>query len=131
MHDRGLAPGIYDKIFEMYAAAGMTPHIVPTSASPASAGGMIQVASGKGIYIGLGTLLSFGDTPGIVMVPLDEPGASLPVCMVWRASESSPVVLQFIESVRDLFQAAPRANRARAALGRSKRRERPVRRATA
>ena len=132
MHDRGLAPGIYDKIFEMYAAAGMSPHIVPTSASPASAGGMIQVASGKGIYIGLGTLLSFGDTPGIVMVPLDEPAATLPVCLVWRASESSPVVLQFIESVRELFQAVPGTNRARAALGRpSKRRERAVRRATA
>jgi DNA-binding transcriptional LysR family regulator len=132
MHDRDLAPGIYDKIFDMYAAAGMTPHIVPTSASPASAGGMIQVASGKGIYIGLGTLLSFAETPGIVMVPLDEPGASLPVCMVWRASESSPVVLQFVDAVRELFRAPPSADRARAVLGRpSKRRERATRRATA
>jgi DNA-binding transcriptional LysR family regulator len=49
LHERDLAPGIYDKIFELYAAAGIAPHIVPTSASPASAGGMIQVASGKGI----------------------------------------------------------------------------------
>src|SRR5688572_8295582 len=132
LHDRDLAPGIYDKIFELYAAAGIAPHIVPTSASPASAGGMIQVASGKGIYIGLGSLLSLTETPGIAMVPLDEPGASLPVSMVWRASESSPVVLQFVESVRDLFRMTPSAARARRTARRQvKRQDRPVRRATA
>ena len=131
LHDRALAPGIYDKIFELYAAAGMTPHIVPTSASPASASGMIQVASGKGIYIGLGSLRSFADAPGIVMVPLDAPGASLPVCLVWRASESSAVVLQFIESVRDLFQTPAVRRRRAGARPVSKRRDRPVRRASA
>lgn len=109
LHDRELAPSIYDKIFELYAAAGITPHIVPTSASPASAGGLIQVASGKGIYIGLGGLATFAETPGIAIVRLDEPRASLPVCAVWRAPEASPVVLQFVESVRDVFRFTPPA----------------------
>jgi LysR family transcriptional regulator, benzoate and cis,cis-muconate-responsive activator of ben and cat genes len=131
LHDRDLAPGIYDKIFELYAAAGIAPHIVPTSASPASAGGMIQVASGKGIFIGLGSLISFADTPGIVMVPLDEPAALLPVCMVWRASESSPVVLQFIESVRELFRRTAGGRRRASPRRPARRRARTARRASA
>jgi DNA-binding transcriptional LysR family regulator len=110
LHDRALAPGIYDKIFELYAAARITPHVVPTSASPASSGGLIQVASGKGIYIGLGGLQTFAETPGIAIVRLDEPGASLPVYALWRESESSPSVLQFIDSVHDVFQPKRRAD---------------------
>src|SRR5438093_1016365 len=47
LHDRDHAPIVYDKIFELYSAAGVTPHIVATTASPASPGGMINVASGK------------------------------------------------------------------------------------
>jgi hypothetical protein len=90
---------------------------------------MIRVASGKGIYLGLGSLLSFADTPGIVKVPLAEPGAMLPVCLVWRASESSPVVLQFIQSVRRLLRAAGGQRAGSRPV--SKRRDRPVRRASA
>jgi DNA-binding transcriptional LysR family regulator len=117
LHDRDLAPGIYDKIFELYAAAGITPHVVPTSASPASAGGLIQVASGKGIYIGLGGLQTFAETPGIAIVRLDEPGASLPIYAVWRASESSPIVRQFIESVHDVFHPTRASDTRRASRG--------------
>jgi DNA-binding transcriptional LysR family regulator len=103
LHGRELAPGIYDKIFELYGAAGITPDIVPTSASPANPGGLIQVVSGKGIYLGLGSLLALREMTGIAMVRIDDPRASLPVSVVWRAAESSPVVLQFIESIRRAF----------------------------
>jgi DNA-binding transcriptional LysR family regulator len=110
LHDRELAPGIYDKIFELYSAAGVTPHIVATTASPASPGGMIHVASGKGIYIGLGSLLQLNDAPGIAAVRVDEPRAALPVQMAWRVTESSPAVLDFIASVRNSFaEKKPRA----------------------
>src|SRR5207253_969527 len=68
LHDRDHAPIIYDKIFELYAAAGVTPHIVATTASPASPGGLINVASGKGIYLGLGSLMTMKDAPGIAVV---------------------------------------------------------------
>jgi DNA-binding transcriptional LysR family regulator len=106
LHDRDLAPSIYDKILELYGAAGISPHIVQTTASPASPAGMIQVASGKGIFIGLGSLLAYREAPGLGVVLLDEPRASLPVCAVWRAAESSPVVLQFVQTIRDAFQGA-------------------------
>src|SRR5687768_547028 len=109
LHGRDLAPGIYDKILELYAAAGVTPHIVPTSASPASPAGMIQVASGKGVYLGLGSLLSLRELTGITMVRVDDPRAALPVYAVWRAAESSPTVLQFIDSIRDAFGSRPPA----------------------
>ncbi len=109
LHERDLSPGIYDKIFELYSAAGVTPHIVATQASPASPAGMIQVASGKGIFVALGSLVPLNDAPGLAIVGLDEPHASLPVHVAWRAAESSPVVLQFVDSARAAFRAGARA----------------------
>jgi DNA-binding transcriptional LysR family regulator len=103
LHERELAPGIYDKIFELYGAAGITPDIVLTSASPANPGGLLQVVSGKGIYLALGSVLALPEMTGIAMVRIDDPRAWLPVSVVWRAAESSPVVLQFIESIRGAF----------------------------
>jgi len=103
LHDRDHAPIIYDKIFELYSAAGLTPHIVATSASPASPGGMINVASGKGIYIGLGSLMTMKDAPGITVVRLEDPQAALQGCLVWRSSETSPTVLGFVDAAREAF----------------------------
>ena len=104
LHDRDHAPVIYDKIFELYAAAGVTPHIVATTASPATPGGMINVASGKGIYVGLGSLMtSMKDAPGIAVVRLEDPKAALQVCVAWRAAEASPTVLDFVSAAREAF----------------------------
>jgi DNA-binding transcriptional LysR family regulator len=104
LHDRDHAPVIYDKIFELYSAAGVTPHIVATTASPATPGGMINVASGKGIYIGLGSLMtSMKDAPGIAVVRLEDTRAALQVCVVWRAAEASPTVLDFVSAAREAF----------------------------
>ena len=45
---------------------------------------MINVASGKGIYIGLGSLLtSMKDAPGIAVVRIEDPKAALQVCVVY------------------------------------------------
>jgi DNA-binding transcriptional LysR family regulator len=104
LHDRDLAPFLYDKIFELYSAAGITPYIVATTASPASPGGMVHVASGKGIYLGLGGLMTtMKDSPGIAVVRLEDPRAALQVCIVWRSSEASPAVLGFVEAAREAF----------------------------
>jgi len=104
LHDRDHAPIIYDKIFELYSAAGVTPHIVATTATPASPGGMINVASGKGIYLGLGSLVQrLNDAPGIKVVRIEDPRAALQVCVVWRVSEASPTVLDFVSAARDAF----------------------------
>ncbi len=104
LHDRDHAPILYDKIFELYSAAGITPHITATTVSPASPGGMINVASGKGICLGLGSLMtSMKDTPGIALVRIEEPRAALQVCIVWRSGETSPAVLDFLEAAREAF----------------------------
>ncbi len=106
LHDRDHAPIIYDKIFELYSAAGVTPHIVATTASPASPAGMISVASGKGIFLGLGSLMtSMKDSPGLAIVRLEDPRAALQVCVVWRTSEASPAVLEYVAAARDAFAA--------------------------
>ena len=104
LHDRDHQPIIYDKIFELYSAAGITPHIVATTATPASPGGMIHVASGKGIYLGLGSLMqSMKDSPGIAVVRIEDPRAALQICIVWRTAETSPAVLEFVEVAREAF----------------------------
>jgi DNA-binding transcriptional LysR family regulator len=103
LHDRDHAPVIYDKIFELYSAAGVTPHIVATSAWPESPGGMINVASGKGIYLGLGSLMQMKDAPGIAVVRIEDPRAALQVGVVWRTSETSPTVLDFVAAAREAF----------------------------
>ena len=65
---------------------------------------MINVASGKGIYLGLGSLMtSMKDAPGIAVVRLEDPRAALQVCVVWRAAEASPTVLEFISAAREAF----------------------------
>lgn len=130
LHERELAPGIYDKIFELYAAAGITPDIVPTTASPANPGGLIQVVSGKGIYLGLGSLLALRELTGITMVRIDDPRALLPVSVAWRADESASDVLHFIASIRGAFSGAARRRMGAvvAAQGAPKRRTRPGRR---
>jgi len=110
LHDRDIAPTIYDKIFELYTAAGVTPHIVATTASPVSSGGMINVASGKGIYLALGSLMtSMKDAPGVAVVRLEDPRAALQVCLVWRTSETSPAVLGFVEAAREAFASGSNA----------------------
>src|SRR3954470_16233528 len=121
LHDRDHAPIIYDKIFELYSAAGVTPHIVATTAPPASPGGMINVASGKGIYLGLGSLMTMKDAPGIAVVRLEDPQAAVQVCLVWRVAEASPTVLEFVDAARDAFAMKPASGPKRA----------PVRRAVA
>jgi DNA-binding transcriptional LysR family regulator len=110
LHDRDHAPIIYDKIFELYSAAGITPHIVATTASPASPAGMISVASGKGIYLGLGGLMTtMKDAPGLAVVRIEDPRAALQVCIVWRMAEASPAVLEFVEAAREAFLNASNA----------------------
>ena len=50
--DRHIAPVLYDRILELYAGAGMTPVMIPTpGAGPYNNAGIMQVASGKGIYL--------------------------------------------------------------------------------
>ena len=43
------------------------------------------------------------DAPGIAVVRLEDPRAALQVCVVWRTSEASPAVLEFVAAAREAF----------------------------
>lgn len=103
--DRNVCTSAYDKTLEIYRKAAVRPQIIPTTTLPYEEAGAILVASGKGIYLGVGAHPcppAFSDRIGSVL--LDEPGAKIPVYMAWRPDESSRPVLEFVESVRRHFE---------------------------
>jgi LysR family transcriptional regulator, benzoate and cis,cis-muconate-responsive activator of ben and cat genes len=103
--DRPVMPFLYDKILDLYRRAGVTPHVIPTpGAVPFNQAALVQVASGKGVYVCLG-LPRTGPRPasGVAVVPLSDRDASVEVCVVWRKGETSPTVLQFLECVWRVF----------------------------
>jgi DNA-binding transcriptional LysR family regulator len=111
MHDRQLAPAVYDRALELYAAAGLKPKIVRTAAAPVSPGGLMLVASGKGIYLAMGSIRRFQNAGGVAVLDLDEPGASIPIWLAWRQNEASARVLRFIDAVRRTSKPKRRVNR--------------------
>lgn len=104
MIERSVSSGTYDKTLELYRSAGITPRIIPTKTLPYEETGAILVASGKGIYIAVGTNPchpSFIDR--VMAVPLNDADAKIPVHIAWRQGEQPPSVLAFLESVRSIF----------------------------
>ncbi len=108
--DRQIAPVLYDKILDLYARSGITPRTIPTpDAGPFNHAGIMQVASGRGIYLGYGIPLT-GPQPasGVAVRPISDPGATIEVCVVSRKAESSRIVTEFLECV---WRAFPREAR--------------------
>lgn len=103
--DRHVAPVLYDKILALYARAGATPKTIPTpGAGPFNHAGLMLVASGKGIYLGHGIPLTNPQPAGgVAVVPVSDPDATIEVCVVSRRGDRSPIVAQFLESVRRVF----------------------------
>lgn len=96
--------GSRSKVLEMYRNAGINPKIVPTNAVPSAAGAM-TVASGKGIYVVPGSAHDhpyYGNDNAVV--PLDEPSAVIQVHMAWRKGETSTAVMNYLETVRQVFR---------------------------
>ena len=52
MHERGVDPGLDDKTFALYAAAGARPHVVEAQPPPCSPGALMLLASCQGFYLG-------------------------------------------------------------------------------
>jgi DNA-binding transcriptional LysR family regulator len=105
MPDRKTSPLLHDRILALYAAAGVTPHMVPTQTSPESQSGLLQVASGDGIFLSVGSPFTQPHAArGVAELPLDEPHATTPMLMAWRRDEASRPVLNFIASARDAFR---------------------------
>jgi DNA-binding transcriptional LysR family regulator len=105
LYDRNVSRGVYDKTLELYRDAGLTPRIIRTQTAPYDEAGAVLVASGKGIYLGVGAVRSKPDGSGdVVMVPLDEPNAKVYAHVAWRRGETSGVVLAFLETVKRVFR---------------------------
>lgn len=106
--DRHVLPRAYDMIHELYARAGVTPEMRATpGAGPYNPAGFLLVAEGEGIYIGIDAPPTTPrDTTGVAVVPLEEPGAAIDVCLTWRKHETSAPVLQFVEAAREVYPAA-------------------------
>ena len=105
LYDRNVSRGVYDKTLELYREAGLTPRIIQTQTAPYDEAGAVLVASGKGIYLGVGAVRAKpGTSSEVVMVPLDEPNAKVYAHVVWRKGEPSGVVLAFLETVKRAFR---------------------------
>jgi LysR family transcriptional regulator, benzoate and cis,cis-muconate-responsive activator of ben and cat genes len=103
--DRHIMPYLFDKIDDLYARAAIAPKRIPTpDAGPYNQAGLMTVAAGKGIYLCMGIPLTAPQAlTSVTVVPLSDPDATLDVCVAWRKGEASPVVLQFLESVWQVF----------------------------
>ena len=105
LYDRNVSRGVYDKTLELYREAGLTPRIIRTHTAPYDEAGAVLVASGKGIYLGVGAVREKpGTSSGVALVPLDEPNAKVSAHVVWRKGEASGVVLAFLETVKKVFR---------------------------
>jgi len=113
MYERSVGPGVYDKTFALFRAAGIQPQLVGAQPPPYAHGAMMLVASRQGYYIGIAS--PFTQThrvSGIAVVPLDEPGARLEVRIAWRRNEASRWVSEFVRSARAVFPLKPEAPKA-------------------
>jgi DNA-binding transcriptional LysR family regulator len=103
--ERRYSRGLYDAILNLYRRQGLTPHLKVTHTETHEEAGKVMVASGKGIFIGVGAMVSTSAL-GVELVakPLRERDAKFPVCLAWRRGERSTAVLAFVESARKLFR---------------------------
>jgi DNA-binding transcriptional LysR family regulator len=103
--DRHIAPVLYDRILELYAGAGVRPVTIPTPGSgPYNNAGIMQVASGRGIYLCLGVPLTSPHLPsGVAVLPLRDPEATIEVCVAHRKGDASPVLAEFLECIWRVF----------------------------
>jgi DNA-binding transcriptional LysR family regulator len=103
--DRSFSTGLYDKILGLYSKQGFTPHLIATHVEAHEEAGAIMVASGKAIFIGAGAIVN-RSVSGVELtsVRLNEPDAKIEVYAAWRKNERSPVILDFLNSVRKVFR---------------------------
>ena len=104
MFERKLSPMLYDKVLELYAAAGVTPRILHTKTSPIEQAGLMLIASGEGIFPSNSSKFTMTQAAkGVASLPLADPKATLPVIVSWRSEETSPAVLEFVSVARQAF----------------------------
>jgi DNA-binding transcriptional LysR family regulator len=107
IHDRSASSGLYDKTFELYRKAGVTPHVIQLPSEPSPHGDVqtILLKCRKGIFI-MPDEVACHPPPDseVIALPLDEPDARIEVHVAWRKREQSAVVLSFLNSVRRVLR---------------------------
>jgi DNA-binding transcriptional LysR family regulator len=103
--DRPFSTGLYDKVIGLYNRHGLTCHLTATHVQPHEEAGAIMVASGKGIFLGVGAIVN-RSVSGIelVSVPLNEPEAKIELYVAWRKNEQSPAVFSFLDTARRVLR---------------------------
>lgn len=103
--NRNISSGLYERILDLYRKRGYTPQLTVTHAEAHEEGGTIMVASGKGIYIGVGAIVTRSVSGvDVSTVRLNEPDAKIEVYAAWWKGEQSPAVVAFLDSVRRVFE---------------------------
>ncbi len=97
---------LYDKTFELYAEAGVTPNVlhVPLHPVPHSDTQIVLLTCHKGIFI-MPDEVACRPAQGseVVALPLDEPNAKIDVHIAWRKAEKLATVLAFVDTSRRVF----------------------------
>lgn len=114
LYSHRLAPGLYEHTIGLCRRAGFTPKVIQEATQYPTL--IVMVAAGYGISLipALGKPAARED---VALVRVEEPWATIQLCMAWEASYSSPVGASFIELVQRCFRKAPPHNR-RARSGR-------------
>src|SRR3974390_2165800 len=103
---RSLSSGLYDLVLDLYRMRAIAPSIIHTpDTGPGEEAGHMLVASRKATYIVYASLAIFpGFSKRVKVLPIDEPDAKVSVYVAWRTNEKSRHVLNFLETVRPLFE---------------------------
>jgi DNA-binding transcriptional LysR family regulator len=101
LHDRATSSGVYDRIIELFNRAGISPNLISTHTGPYEEAGMLLVASGKGVALGVGAgLRQPVFDADVVMLPIADENANIEVHMTWRKDEDSRAIRDFVSFVR-------------------------------
>jgi DNA-binding transcriptional LysR family regulator len=103
--NRSFSTGLYDKVMALYSKQGLTSHLMARHVEPHEEAGAIMIASGKGIFLGVGAIVN-RSVSGIdlVSVRLNEPEAKIELYMAWRKDEQSTAVFSFLQTARRVLQ---------------------------
>jgi DNA-binding transcriptional LysR family regulator len=103
--ERSISPNFHDLALTLCRNAGLSPRIVLTESTIYDEAGAMMTASGKGVVLAVGknpTHPSFTDR--LAILPLREPQAVIEVHTTWRRDETSPTILNFIQTAKSLLQ---------------------------